>query len=359
MRFLFSIFVGILLAALGMETVLRLLPVHSGIRMAESGAHNEYAGYRPLQPYVYSFGWSLANTRRGTTNRDGFVHSKDIADGANVLVTGDSFIESSMLDYEDTVQGHLDAALGKVYAVAASGNGLADSLVLARHFLPLTHARTMVLFVEPFDIRDIGKRTGRGHNYFAFDDGRVSVRHNPYMESAFKEAVLRSALLRYTYYNLKVPDWVASLTPSATAGGNPAEMAAARQARRDAALDYFLAELKTLQQQYQTRFVFLVDGDREAIYSRGRKAAWLGDERAALLARLHAGGYDVADMQQVFARHWNRYGERLDFLPMDGHWNQVAHELAARQLLAIINGNQEEVGMPHAAQASAHHLRKP
>ncbi|WUR14810.1 hypothetical protein E7V67_006780 [[Empedobacter] haloabium] len=336
MRFILSVLGGVVLAALGLEATLQCLPVHSGVRMAQSSAATPYAHYLPGQSYVYSHGWALANMQRGTTSRDGFVHSKDIAAGANVLVTGDSFIESYMLRYEDTVQGRLDTALGKVYAPASSGNGLADALVLARHFLPLTHAKTMVVFVEPFDLRLIEYPAGRGHNYFGFDDGKVDIRHMPYVESNLKEKVLRSALLRYAYYNLKLPDWASGKVKPAEAASDNSTALAQHRARRDAALDYFFAELGKLQQQYGTRFVFLVDGDREAIYSQGKKTTWPAEDRAALLARLRTGGYAVADMQPVFERHWATYGERMDFLPMDGHWNRVAHALAAKELLPLL-----------------------
>jgi len=336
MRFPLSVLGGILLAALGLELALQCLPVNSGVRMANTSAAAPFAHYRPAQAYTYSYGWAMANVQHGITSHDGFIHSKDITDNANVLVTGDSFIESYMLDYGDTVQGRLDAALGKVYAVASSGNGLADALVLAQQFLPRTHAKAMVVFVEPFDVRQIDSPGGRGHNYFTFNDGKVAITHNPYVESAMKEKVLRSALLRYGYYNLKLPDWAAGrVKPAETAQGGAAGRALhARQ--RDAALDYFLTELATLQRQYGTRFIFLVDGDRDAIYSKGKTRAWPAEDRAALLARLRANGHAVVDMQPVFEQHWARYGERMDFLPMDGHWNRVGHALAAQHVLPLI-----------------------
>jgi hypothetical protein len=336
MRFLLSVLGGVLLAALGLELVLQCLPVNSGVRMANTSPAAPFARYRPAQAYTYSYGWAMANVQHGVTSHDGFIHSKDIADRANVLVTGDSFIESYMLDYGDTVQGRLDAALGKVYAVASSGNGLADALVLARQFIPRTHAKAMVVFVEPFDVRQIDTPAGRGHNYFTFADGRVAVTHNPYVESALKEKVLRSALLRYGYYNLKLPDWVGGHVKPAEVGQGGAAAQALHRRQRDAALDYFLGEVAALQREYGTRFIFLVDGDRDAIYSKGKTKAWPAEDRAALLTRLHANGQAVVDMHPVFERHWATYGERMDFLPMDGHWNRVGHALAAQQVLALL-----------------------
>jgi len=326
------------LTSLGLEVALRFFPVNSGVRMQETTPATPYARYRPQQPFVYSYGWAMNNAQKGMTNREGFNNSKDFADGANALVIGDSFIEAYMVPYADTVQGQLDAALGKVYAASSSGNGLADALQLSRQFLPRIHPKTVVLFVEPWDLRLIDQTTGRGHNSFVFGKDGVKVEHQAYVESKIKVQMLRSALLRYVYYNLKLPDWAQGkgAGPESAVAVDPAKQAETLQ-RRDAAIDYLLKELDGLQRQYNTRFVFLVDADRATIYARGKaKSAWLPSDREYLLGKLKAAGYGVVDMQPVFTDHWNRYRERMDSLPMDGHWNKVGHKLAAEQVLRLI-----------------------
>lgn len=338
MRYFISILIGALVAALGLEVALRWLPVNSGISMAETSPAVPYAHYLPKQPFTYSYGWAMDNRHRSITNEQGFSNSKDLREGANALVIGDSFIESFMLDYPESIQGRLDAALGRVYAASASGNGLADALQLARHFLPQTRAKTVVLFTEPWDMRAIATGSTPGHNHFTFGPDGVGVQHTPYVTPKLRAYLLKSALLRYAYYNLKLPDWIISK------GGKPmgaAPMAGAQEVRmrqrRDAALDYLMAELGKLQREYGTRFVFLVDSDRDVLYSNGRaKSNWVGDERDVLMTQARRHGFAVVDMQPVFASHWDRYRERMDWLPMDGHWNSVGHRLAADEVLKVI-----------------------
>jgi len=342
MRFPFYAAIGLGIGLLSLEVLLHFLPVNSGIRMANTTAETPYAHYLPRQPYLYSAGWGMGSSRHGITNRQGFSNSRDFADDANALVIGDSFIESFMIDYPDTVQGQLDARLGKVYAPAASGNGLADALQLARQFLPTTHAKTVVIFVEPSDLIAIDERASGGHNFFAISGNTVALQHVAYVESKAKETVLKSALLRYAYYNLKFPQWFKMKTEASpgSAADDRAALAAHR-ARRELALNYLMGELQKLQEQYGTRFVFLVDGDRAAIYTPGKSVpTWPGDERPALLRHIRQAGFGLVDMQPLFQSHWRLYRERMDFLPMDGHWNKVGHYLAAQGVLAAIGSRQ-------------------
>jgi hypothetical protein len=194
----------------------------------------------------------------------------------------------------------------------------------------------VILFVEPNDVRDLDKPAARGHNQFGIDAQGVSVSHVPYVESPSKERVLKSALLRYLYYNLRLPEWLKSREMPGAGKPDPASVTQTR-ARRVQALNYLMTELRGLQRQHGTRFVFLVDGDRNALYTNGKSAPnWRGDERELVMNAARSQGFAVVDMQPIFAAHWNRYHERLDWLPMDGHWNAVAHKLAAQQLLPMI-----------------------
>ncbi|WP_165390757.1 alginate O-acetyltransferase AlgX-related protein [Pseudoduganella lutea] len=318
-----------LLALLGMEGVLRCLPVNSGIRMANTTPELPFARYVPRQPFQYSFGWAMDNARSGVTNAVGIVNSRDPADGANALVIGDSYIEAFMVHYPETVQGRLDAALGKVYSVGMSGNGLADSLAIAQYYVPRIHPKTVVMFVEPFDLSLIDQKTGRGHSHFVFEPDGVSLEQMSYVEPGSKRIVLRSSLLLYTYYNLKLQEF----RIGAPKAGAAQQVDPLRVKRRDAALGYYLAQLQALQRAHGTRFVFLVDGDRGALYSPKTRRNWQHDDRAILLRALKAHDFAVTDMQPVFEQHWRNYHERMDFLPTDGHWNKVGHKLAADALL--------------------------
>jgi hypothetical protein len=327
---------GVLALALALELLCRCLPVVSGLRVESTGGAQRFSRYLPRLPYTYSFGWALDNARHGRTNAQGFNNSADFQDHARVLVIGDSFIESLMLDYPQTVQGNLERLLGGgVYAASASGNGLADSLELARYYVPRMHPANVVLFVEETDVGGLLDAPGRGHSAFVLTAGGVALEHHAYREAQAKQLALRSALVRYVYYNLKLRDWVQAqwAAPAPT----PAAARDAGLGARAVALQHYFDQLHRLGDRAGVRFIFLVDGNRKAMYAgHAGPHLWPGQDRELFIDAARRNGFAVADMQPAFSQHWGSVHERVDFLPMDGHWNGVAHRLAAQQLLPLL-----------------------
>ncbi|GJJ04877.1 hypothetical protein RugamoR64_54150 [Duganella rhizosphaerae] len=333
MRIFFPIILGGVLSLIGLEAIFQCLPVVSGLRLQSTTQELPFNRYLPRLPYTYSYGWALSNARRGVTNQQGFNNSPDFAAGARALVIGDSFVEALMLDYPQTIQGNLNRLSGGgVYAGAASGNGLADTLEIARFYIPLIQPKNLVIVVEEGNMLSLVEPPARGHSGIQELNGKVQLVHARYEESSNKQLVLKSALARYIYYNLKARDWL--LTPEAHA---VVQLPTKQQlTRRDRALAYYFQQLQRIAGQ-NTQVIFVVDGDRKAIYDPlHAKQIWRGDDRAAFIDRARSVGYRVVDLQPVFSQHWNVLHERLDFLPMDGHWNQVAHQLAAQQVLPLL-----------------------
>jgi hypothetical protein len=176
----------------------------------------------------------------------------DFADHAKDLIIGDSFIQSSILAYSDAAQGHLSRQLnGDVYAAGASGNRLADSPVVARYYAPRIHPRNIVLFVKQNDMSEILLPPGRGHHGFRVDGDMVEVTHTPYSEAQSKQLVLKSALARYVYFNLKAR---VLLTPASGSNGNQSH-SAAEQADRNRALSRYFEQLQLLSRELATHII--------------------------------------------------------------------------------------------------------
>lgn len=337
MRTIFGFFGGLLLAGIFLEVLFQVLPVNSGLRLEASGKDVVFSRYLPKLPYTYSFGWAMGNARHGITNAQGFNNSLDFADQADALIIGDSYIESLMLEYPKTVQGRLSQLTGRaVYAASASGNGLADSLEIVRYYAPRIHPRNVIMFVEKNDIDGLLDQPSPGHSAFHIDGLNVLLQNAPYRESASKQLMAKSALIRYVYYNLKVRDRIMA-APIPSAHASPASANFQTAARKERILNYYFDQLLSMSNANNIHFIFLVDGDRKAIYApngSGMVRRDLGLSGFVLAAR--ARGFDVVDMKPEFQQHWNTVHERMDFLPMDGHWNSVAHDLAARRIAPLL-----------------------
>ena len=324
-----------------LECLFQFLPTNStSFIQAPTSEAQRYAHYQSNHPYVYSSGWDLERVQHGTTNSSGFVHSRDFGSHAKALVIGDSYVQSLMLRYADTLQGQLEQRLGPgVLAASASGNGLADSLELARVFVPSTHPEVVILFVERSDVVDLLEPASPGHSDFRIGPAGISTEHHPYQKTsnptaAWLKAILaKSSLVQYLGFNIGLPNWFTSLkfTPRAVAiaAKPPASL-------RKQVLDYYFQQLNALAEAHHTRFVFLVDADRGALYTGGQRTStnWNANDRSDFIHSVSAHGFTVIDTQPLFQRHWQTKAERLDFLPADGHWNPVAHRLAAQEIMA-------------------------
>lgn len=339
MRFFLGLGLGAIVCLVLLEGLLRFLPVNSGIRMEATSIEKPFSRFLPNQPYVYSYGWSMGTAHTGVTNGIGFTNTPESSEKGGVFVVGDSYIESFMLDFADTVQGRLmETFPNKVQTASASGNGLADSLQIVKYFAPKIQPATVVLFVEPYDLSDLLDKPSVGHNGFSVTDNTtVSLEHNLYTESPNKERVLHSALIRYLYYNLKFPDWASKSLKSLM---HPAPQAVSHSEnllpQKQQVLNYYFSELRSLSSANGFRVVFLLDGDRKAIYSQNREHAWNAEERQLFATSAAQYGLDVVDMQPSFQRYWDEKHERMDFLPMDGHWNPVAHKMAAEEIIKLL-----------------------
>lgn len=338
MRFFLGISLGVVACLVLLEGLLRFLPVNSGIRMDATSMEKPFSSHLPNQQYLYSYGWAMGNVRHGVTNSRGFTNSPNSSKKGGVLVIGDSFIESLMHDFPNTVQGHLEEKFPeKVQAISASSNGLADSLQILKYFTPEIEPTVAVLFVETTDVSLLLQKPDVGHNGFIITDKTaVSITHDPYTESPKKVIALRSALVRYLYYNLKAVIRAMKLSQSVF-GNTQVSDDSDHLPEKEVVLNYYFSQLRSLSAANHFRVVLLLDGDRKAIYSNGHDLLWKPEDRQLFLNMALKYGLDVVDMQPAFERHWEQKHERMDFFPMDGHWNSVAHKLAADEVIKLLN----------------------
>jgi len=334
------------------ECVFRVLPTYSGLQPNPSPQDYPLRGYEASKPYGYSSGWAMLNAHRGATNNYGHVAPFDFRAGSHpLIVVGDSYIESLMNDYDETLQGILGTRLGAgrpVYGMGLSALSAADYLELARRaraeFAP---ASAVFLLTDGDFVESLVPRPGGFHlerRGAELVPRFVPLTPNPVMQ-ALQRTIGRSALYDYLRSNLKFsPGDVLRALGSGHGGPSPANAAAAAPAPATPAydarriVDWFLAELPRVSGVAPACTVLLVDSDRYAIYEgRARVTPKESpDVRRRLLERGAALGFKVVDLGPLFAAEYSRSRLKLDHWPVDRHWNRRGHTVAADAVMTAL-----------------------
>jgi len=326
-----------------LELALRMLPVSVGLYQTERAwpLHS----FQAHKPYTVSTTWELRNPRHGRTNNYGHPAPFDYISGSRpVVVVGNSYIESLMNDYSDTLQGNLGAMLGaaeRVYGIGVSGMTMSDYLAMATQASAEFAPRAAVFLLVNADIRD--SLTDRpGHYYFReTTDGLKLTLHPRKMYpllTRIRQSVGDLYLYRYVTQNLRFT--LPKLVPlfREAKAREPAAPIEQGPAVQDAAVDRFLLDLPGRTGIEPRCIAFLLDGDRYSIYDP-RLASPPADQpeaRAHFIRKASELGYRVADMQPLFREHYKRDRRHFDYYPIDAHWNGLAHRLAAERAYDLL-----------------------
>jgi len=343
---------GIVGALLALEVALRLLPVLGGTYAADPRAAWPIHTMIPNSSYTYSTGWNLQNIQRGRINNYGYVAPFDYvpangAGGDTVAVFGDSYVESVMNDYGDTLQGVLNeylAAPRTVINFGSAGAEMPDYLgaapLVRRDFSP-----QWAVFV--ITLGDFTRGFAAGPGYFKWHPGQFPpVKLVPEINRSALSKWLRTvALIRYLRGNLSLrPDELIRLQRGAdsAAGAEPCRNEVLSK-QDEALLETFARELPAAVGLAPGHVILVFDSDRKAIYAGKTR-----DEARQCLARAGRAqerlqelavqaGIQVIDSYPVFQRHFVDHRGPLDRSPLDAHWNPAAHRLMAREVARIID----------------------
>jgi hypothetical protein len=325
--------VGFIVASLIAELVLQFLPVSTGYRFGPVNAEQPILHGAPRSPYLYSRGWNLQLRNSGVLNNAGFRSSYDyLPDPDSVAVIGNSFIQADALNPRDTLAEGLAAMLHRpVYAIGVDGYSLADYLAAARWAGDRYGSTTFILLTTTGDLKRSCERHPGQHS-LVDRDGRIALELAPRpAPGRAKELANDSALFRYLFDNLKIQgNWLKGWRRAGDAEPAAQPMAsgcASMDFLRDATA-YLLEGFGQLQRERGARVWFLLPPGyrREEGFRAGdlRDVDYFSDLAAAA-------GFPVVKLDESFKDALQR-GQRLDFMPLDGHWNAAANRIAAQAM---------------------------
>lgn len=345
---LISITIGILLALLTMELVLRFLPVNEGARPEAVDQEHPVRSLEPNRTFVWSADWNFATVNRVRTNNLGFVNDQDyVTDPPSPLLAliGDSYVEALMVPFRDSVAGRLStrsAPAERVYSFGTSSSALSNYLAYAEYASRGFHPQAMVFVIigNDFDESLLKYKNEPGHSYFAKDaKGDLALRRIDYHPSLWRRIIRSSALVRYVTLNTDLLNFMLKWQhlpfgrPSNTlafVGNTGAQANPARMADAQRAIDTFLASVTKAAGLPPHRLLFAVDGMRPHIYgarsSQLAAGSYFDLTRQYFMKQARQGGFEVLDLQPRFVEHFSQHRRPLEFAT-DNHWNSLGHEV--------------------------------
>jgi hypothetical protein len=326
---------GFILAACAAELTLMAFPVSTGYHLGGVDEAHPISLGEPYFRYTYSRDWNFHLHNSGTLNNFGLRASYDYhPDPGAVVVIGNSFVQADALDPRDTLQERMAAQLHRsVYGLGVDGFSLADYLAAARWAAATFDSHTLVVLLTTGDL-DHSCSLRSGQHYLRLAAGDISQelirRETP---SRFKQWLNNSRLFRYIFDNLKV---TANWSKGWERGGPEGPPGGASNARvslgcaaapfEAAATEFLLRSFRELETERRVHVIFLLAPGYRREQSLEPGAVRDVDRFAASAAH---DGFGVVSLQPAFAAALGN-GTRLDFLPIDGHWNAAAHAIAAR-----------------------------
>jgi hypothetical protein len=327
------------------EAVLRIAPVLDGTYAADPNKAWPLHRLVAHSDYTYSTGWNAGNIHHGHVNNYGYVAPFDYKPGsAGIVVIGDSYVESLMNDYGETLQGALNRYLETDQVVMPFGMSgaelphyLGTAQMIGKHFSP--QWAVVVITANDYSAG------------FSADTGyyRWAPRRYPPIElvpevrrSPFAKFVRSLAIVRYVRGNLgfRMGDLIhlhRAVDSAPRTACTPAKLSPLDQRLTE----QFIQALPEALGLLPPRVILVFDSNRKAIYAGtpAASACPTVDELARTrLMRLAAErGMRVIDSLPVFQRHYAATHQHVDYLPQDGHWNPTAHRLVAQEVAQVIN----------------------
>ncbi len=320
---------GIGSAIIGLELLMQLLPVKNDRQFAANDITQPVIR-GTASSIVEPIDWKFSQTYRRKVNNYGFVDDNDYQpNSAPVAVIGDSYIQSSMLPHQDSLQGKLSSKIGNKLPVYSFGTPvyplsgyLGTAEYVDREFKP----KAYIFLLTKGDLIDsLDPQSG---TYF-LDRPNGKLNFKPAKVFQGKVITGKSALYRYLnqqiYFNpQKIFSFLNRNPPP-----KPKQAITTYEQISRRMLDLFATKTKVTPKNT----IFIIDSDREAIYNKSTPDR---DELSTFKRIGIERGYTIVDTQDLFAQYYRRTNKKVDFMPTDFHWNAPGNQLVVDKIHPLL-----------------------
>jgi hypothetical protein len=336
---------GCAMAIVILELIFQMLPVTTGF--AYQRTIESEPALRATVPFVkHSLDWKFHQATTRKINEYGFPDDHHyLPNQQPIAVIGDSYIQSLMLPYADTLQGQLGALQDKsqppIYSFGVPGYSLSGYIGTAESATKKFQPQMFVFLLTKADITDSLLATKNVGSYF-INSHKSGLEFEPYTGASRADSfMLKSALMRYLNYHLQLNPLTAFLTLT----GANAKASAGDRHLPVGTTEPNLTQLSNqlldrLEQKTTARAnntIFIIDCDREKIYQGQQQSQTSPDNQLALFAQIAQDrGYKTIDTLPIFTQKYEQTHRRIDFTPIDPHWNRDANQLVAEVVYPVI-----------------------
>jgi hypothetical protein len=344
-RFIKLIGLGCVMAIVILELIFQMLPVTTGFAYAPT-IESEPA-LKATVPFVkHSLDWKFHQATTRKINEYGFPDDHEyLPNEQPIAVIGDSYIQSLMLPYSDTLQGQLGILQPKskppIYSFGVPGYSLAGYIGTAESATKKFQPQMFVFLLTKEDITDSLLAAKNVGSYF-INLRKLDIQFEPYSgASRTNNFILKSALMRYLNYHLQLNPLSAFLSligaNAKASAGNHSLSAAPTEPNLTQLSNRLIDYLEQKSTARANNTVFIIDCDREKIYQGKQQPQTSPDNQLALFARIAKDrGYQTIDTLPIFTRQYEQNHRRIDFTPIDPHWNSDANHLVAEAVYPIV-----------------------
>jgi hypothetical protein len=318
---------GMICAIGGIELLLHAFPVKSSHQFMPTDRDSPVRQAQAAT-LVEPIDWKFSRSVERRINNYGFVDDTDYAPGEeSIAVIGDSFIQSAMLPYAATLQGNLQRQLGnktRVYSYGIPGYSMAGYIGSAEYASKIFKPQAFVFLVTKGDITD--SFDSWGGSYYLNDDLQLQFKDGN--TSKMQQFLSQSRLFNYTQKQLYLSSH--NFSPIGKKGGKDTSNKTPTLPidRLHQISNKLLDRLSEKSTSIPRNTVFIIDGDRDAIY--GRKPTVDRVELETFKQVAEARGYRVIDAHPVFTNYYQTTQKQVDFSPTDFHWNEAAYDTIAQ-----------------------------